>query len=73
MQYTSAESFYIFTCCNLVSSNDQRKFYRMRVLYSSLRVFYLLADIRKKLELGTFIDESGIEGPIQLSVYLINL
>lgn len=28
VHYTTAENFYIFTSCNLVQSNDQRKFYR---------------------------------------------
>lgn len=44
VSYTLAETYYIFTVCNLVESNDTRTFYRQRVHHMSLRFFYFLVD-----------------------------
>ena len=40
------ETFYVFTVGTLVQSNDQKSFYRDRIFNLSLRVFYLLIEIR---------------------------
>ena len=38
--WSVSELFYIFTTCNMIQSNDQRKFCRQRVLNCSLRVLH---------------------------------
>ena len=42
VSYCMSEMFYLFTVCNLVQSNDQKKFYRERTLHSSMRMLHLL-------------------------------
>jgi hypothetical protein len=45
VNYCVAELFYIFTTSNLVQSNDQKKFYRERVVHSSLRLLNMFFDL----------------------------
>ena len=54
MDFVFAEKFYIFTCVHLVNSTDPQSFYRERSFRALLRVFYLLADLKIKIERKTF-------------------
>lgn len=73
VQYTVIETYYIFTVCNLMQSNDQKTFYRERVLHMSLRMLYLLADIKEKIDRDVFGTEIELRSIADLQDYLSNL
>ena len=51
LDFCLAEGFYIFTVIHHVQSNDQKKFYRDRTLYSAMRLLYVIVHIRSKTDI----------------------